>query len=50
MTDPVKEQLSACLDGELPEAELDLLLKQVARDQPLRGALGRYALIGETFR
>ena len=29
MTDPVKEQLSACLDGELPEGELDLLLKQV---------------------
>jgi negative regulator of sigma E activity len=50
MTDPVKEQLSACLDGELPEAELDLLLKQVARDAKLRGAMGRYALIGETLR
>lgn len=50
MTDPVKEQLSACLDGELPEAELDLLLKQVARDPQLRGAMGRYALIGETLR
>ena len=50
MTDPVKEQLSACLDGELPEAELDMLLKQVARDPQLRGAMGRYALIGETLR
>lgn len=50
MTDPVKEQLSACLDGELPEAELDLLLKQVSRDRELRSALGRYALIGETLR
>lgn len=50
MTDPVKEQLSACLDGELPESELDLLLRQVGRDQPLRNTLGRYALIGETLR
>lgn len=50
MTDPVKEQLSACLDGELPEAELDLLLKQVSRDRALRASLGRYALIGETLR
>jgi sigma-E factor negative regulatory protein RseA len=50
MTDLVKEQLSACLDGELPEGELDLLLKQVNRDSQLRGSLGRYALIGETLR
>jgi sigma-E factor negative regulatory protein RseA len=50
MTDLVKEQLSACLDGELPEGELDLLLKQVSRDSRLRGSLGRYALIGETLR
>lgn len=39
MTDPVKEQLSACLDGELPEAELDLLLKQVSRDPQLGAVL-----------
>jgi negative regulator of sigma E activity len=50
MTDRVKEQLSACLDGELPEGELDLLLKQVGRDPELRASLGRYALIGETLR
>lgn len=50
MTDPVKEQLSACLDGELPERELDLLLKQVGRDVTKRAALGRYALIGEALR
>jgi sigma-E factor negative regulatory protein RseA len=50
MTDPVKEQLSACLDGELPEGEIDLLLKHVARDPLLPAALGRYALIGETLR
>jgi sigma-E factor negative regulatory protein RseA len=50
MTDPVKEQLSACLDGELPEGELDLLLKQVTRDPELHASLGRYALIGEALR
>jgi sigma-E factor negative regulatory protein RseA len=50
MTDRVKEQLSACLDGELPESELDLLLKQVGRDAKLGASMGRYALIGETLR
>jgi sigma-E factor negative regulatory protein RseA len=50
MTDPVKEQLSACLDGELPEAELDLLLKQVQHDARLRQSVGRYALISEVLR
>lgn len=50
MTDPVKQQLSACLDGELPAGELDLLLKQVSRDPPLGRSLGRYALIGEVLR
>jgi sigma-E factor negative regulatory protein RseA len=50
MTDPVKEQLSACLDGELPEAELDLLLKQVQRDARLQQSVGRYALISEVLR
>lgn len=50
MTDPVKEQLSACLDGELPEGELDLLLKQLERDPQLRQALGDYARVGEVLR
>lgn len=50
MTDPVKEQLSACLDGELPEGELDLLLKRLERDPQLRRAIGDYALVGEALR
>jgi sigma-E factor negative regulatory protein RseA len=50
MTDPVKEQLSACLDGELPEAELDLLLKQLHHDPRLQQSAGRYALVGEVLR
>lgn len=48
--DPIQEQLSACLDGELPEAEVDMLLKQVGRDPQRAAALGRYALIGEVLR
>jgi len=50
MSDTVNEQLSACLDGELPEAELDLLLKRVARDEELGRTLGRFALTGEALR
>jgi sigma-E factor negative regulatory protein RseA len=50
MTDALNEQLSACLDGELPPAELDLLLKRVGRDADLRAAIGRYSLIGESMR
>ncbi len=50
MTDALNEQLSACLDGELPPAELDLLLKRVEREAELRAAIGRYSLIGEAMR
>jgi sigma-E factor negative regulatory protein RseA len=50
MTEPVNEQLSACLDGELPAAELDLLLKRFERTPELREALGRYTVIGEALR
>jgi sigma-E factor negative regulatory protein RseA len=50
MKDALNEQLSACLDGELPPAELDLLLKQVGKEAELRAAIGRYSLIGEAMR
>ena len=50
MTDAVNEQLSACLDGELPPAELDLLLKRLERNPELREAIGRYTVIGEALR
>jgi sigma-E factor negative regulatory protein RseA len=50
MTDPVQEQLSACLDNELREAELDLLLKRMARDSQLSESIGRYALVREALR
>ena len=50
MTDRIKEQLSAFLDGELPDAETALLLKRLERDDDLRGALSRYSLIGAVLR
>ncbi len=50
MTDSINEQLSACLDGELPDRELALLLKRIGHDQELRGTITRYGLISETVR
>jgi sigma-E factor negative regulatory protein RseA len=50
MSDSVKEQLSAYLDGELADAELELLAKRLGRDTELRQSLGRYALITESLR
>jgi negative regulator of sigma E activity len=50
MTEQIREQLSALLDGELPRDEMGLLLRRLERDPELRRAFGSYALIGETLR
>ncbi len=50
MTERIKEQLSAFLDGELPDPEAALLVKRLERDDDLRGALSRYSLIGAVLR
>lgn len=50
MSEQVREQISAFLDGELPRAETDLLLRRLTRDSELRQTFGRYALIGEACR
>lgn len=50
MTERIKEQLSAFLDGELPDQESALLVKRLERDDDLRGALSRYSLIGTVLR
>jgi sigma-E factor negative regulatory protein RseA len=50
MTDQIREQLSALLDGELPRDEMDLLMRRLEKDPELRRAFGSYALIGETLR
>src|SRR5580704_16518217 len=50
MSDQIREQVSAFLDGELPGSETELLLKRLTRDAELRESFGRYALIGEALR
>ena len=50
MSEQIREQVSAFLDGELPGSETELLLKRLTRDAELRESFGRYALIGESMR
>lgn len=50
MTEQIREQVSALLDGELPRDEIGLLMRRLDRDAELRRAFGTYALIGETLR
>jgi sigma-E factor negative regulatory protein RseA len=50
MSEQILEQVSAFLDGELPDSETELLLKRLTRDGELRESFGRYALIGESIR
>jgi sigma-E factor negative regulatory protein RseA len=50
MSEQIREQVSAFLDGELPSSETELLLKRLSRDPELRDSFGRYALIGEACR
>ncbi len=50
MSEQIREQVSAFLDGELPGTEMELLLKRLTRDAELRDSFGRYALIGEALR
>jgi sigma-E factor negative regulatory protein RseA len=50
MSEQIREQVSAFLDGELPGSEMELLLKRLTRDADLRESFGRYSLIGEALR
>jgi sigma-E factor negative regulatory protein RseA len=50
MTDAIREQLSAFVDGELSAAEAELFLKRVERDAALRQSLDRYLLMSEALR
>lgn len=47
MSEQIREQISALLDGELPAAEQRLLLERLGRDPALRSCLSRYQLIGD---
>ena len=50
MNDPLKEQLSAFLDGALPGEESELLLRRLCAETELSEHAGRYWLIGEALR
>ncbi len=50
MRETDKEQISALLDGELPEHEAARCLDRLTRDPDLRSAWGRYHLIGDALR
>jgi sigma-E factor negative regulatory protein RseA len=45
-----QEQVSALLDGELPEAELPMAIRRMARDPELGDLARRYSLIGDALR
>jgi negative regulator of sigma E activity len=50
MTEHLRDQLSAFLDGELPRPEVELLLRRLAGNDELRVSLSRYVVIGECLR
>jgi negative regulator of sigma E activity len=50
MTDQIREQISAWLDGELRDDETGLLVRRLERDPSLRRTFGRYVLAGEVLR
>jgi sigma-E factor negative regulatory protein RseA len=50
MTEAIREQLSAFVDGELSPVEAELLLKRVDRDPALRATLDSYLLLGAAIR
>ena len=50
MTQTIEEQISAFCDGELPDAEFELLLRRLERTEAHSATLARYSLIGELIR
>lgn len=50
MNDALKMQISAFIDGELPENESELLLRRLSQDAALRHQVARYLEIGRMMR
>ncbi len=50
MSNKIEEQLSALMDGELPEVEFDLYLRRMMTDDDLRERWGRYQLSSAAMR
>ena len=50
MTDPVHEQISSALDGELPRIETEWLVRRLVTDADLRRRWERYHLISDVLK
>ncbi len=50
MNDQIKMQLSAFVDGELSDAESELLVRRISRDAELRNQIAEYQAIGRVMR
>ncbi len=50
MSEYLRDQLSAFVDGELPRHEIELLFKRLDGNAELRATLARYTVIGESLR
>ena len=50
MNDAIRMQISAFVDGELPDAEADLLLRRMSQDVELRRKAAEYLEIGRVLR
>jgi anti-sigma factor RsiW len=50
MNDALRMQISAFIDGELPENESELLLRRLSQDAALRQQVSRYLEIGRLMR
>jgi len=50
MNDAIRMQISAFVDGELPDNEADLLLRRMGQDADLRHKVAEYLAIGRALR
>ncbi|MEM1437587.1 MAG: sigma-E factor negative regulatory protein [Pseudomonadota bacterium] len=50
MTEEIQEQISAFIDGELPEAEAELLVRRLATDATLRAEAERQMRLSQAIR
>jgi hypothetical protein len=50
MNDAIRMQISAFVDGELPDNEADLLLRRMGQDAELRQSVAEYLAIGRSMR
>ena len=50
MNDAIRMQISAFVDGELPDNEADLLLRRMGQDAALRHQVAEYLAIGRALR